>query len=105
MPRSRGFVLDILPQTHDKIINRSRICIFAKSPNILEYHTPRDDLAFMIDQVAQQVRFHQREMYSLRAGTQFEGFEVDRLPTEIKHLRLAIVRHPIAIFLKPLTTP
>src|SRR5919106_449227 len=62
MPRAGWFLFNILPQSHNKIINRPRISILAQAPDIFENRTARNDLSFMIDQVAQQISFHQRQI-------------------------------------------
>src|SRR5215216_2769679 len=105
MPWPRGLVLNILPQTHDKVINRPRISIFTQSPNILEYQASRHNLSFVIDQVTQQLRFHQREMYDcLLTRSQLERLEVDRLPLKLKNLRRTILHAAVTVFVEPLAT-
>src|SRR6185369_6183462 len=104
MPRARGFVLDILPQAHNKVIDRARVSIFTQAPNILEYHAARNDPSLMIDQISQQLHFHQRQMHYLLTGSQLQRFEVDSFPTKLENLRAIILRDAITIFVEPGTT-
>ena len=46
---------------HDEVIDGPRVRVLVQAPDLLQNLFARDDLAIVSDEVAQQLRFHQRE--------------------------------------------
>src|ERR1700727_3642249 len=84
MLRIRRIVLDVAPQSHDKIIDSAGVGILVQSPYFLENLFTGDDVAVVAYQVTQQLRFHQRQMNGMAPGAQLKRSEVDGLAFEGK---------------------
>src|SRR5258705_12560118 len=59
MFRLGGIVFNILPQTYDEVIDGPRVGILVEPPHIFKNCLPRHNIAFMLNEVTQQLRFHQ----------------------------------------------
>jgi hypothetical protein len=81
------FPLNITAQTHDKVIDGSRVSIFAQIPHFLQQLFARDGTAAIVDQAAKQVGFHHRQWNDLRAYTQLQVLKVHGFVIEAKDLR------------------
>ena len=86
MTRWRGLaaLFDISAQTHDEIINGARVGIFVQVPDIFQDGFSRNGMADILDQIAKQLRFHQRELKGLAADLQSQILEIDDLIPEAK---------------------
>ena len=80
--RRPRLLLDVAPQPDDEVVDRARVGVFAHAPHVLEHRLARDGLAFVRDQVAQQVGLHQRQRQRALADAQLQRVEVDRLAGE-----------------------
>src|SRR5689334_21274715 len=108
MPRSRRFVLDILPQTNDKVVDSASVSVFAQAPDIFEDRAARNDAPVVVDQIAKQLGFHQRQMHGLLTGPKLQRVEVDRLVAEsddVAGISGRFRRGITAVAAKPLTPP
>src|SRR5579862_2626785 len=56
---SGGIVFNIAPQPHDEVVDRPGVGVFVEAPDFVQHFLPGYWLALMLDQVAQDVCFHQ----------------------------------------------
>src|ERR1700722_17572873 len=77
-------ILDVATQPHYKIIDSAGVGIFVQSPYFFENLFTGDDVAVVVYQVTQQLRFHQRQMDGMAPGAQLQRSEVDGLSFEGK---------------------
>ena len=82
MPRLRGIVFDVAPQPHHEVVNGARIGVFVQSLDLFENLLAGNHAPVVAHQIAQQFRFHQRQMNHVIGSTQFEHAKVDRLAAE-----------------------
>ena len=80
----RGIVFDITPETHDEIIDGARIGVFVQAPHFIEHALAGNRLSFVLDQIFQDIQFHQCERKHLVAHAQFERGEIDGLAAEFE---------------------
>src|SRR5271169_4024853 len=79
--------LNIPAQTHDEVIDGSRVGVFAQIPYFLQQLFARDGTAAIVDQAAKQVGFHHRQRNDLCAYTQLQVLKVHDFVIETKDLR------------------
>src|SRR5712675_3776873 len=82
MARMRRVVFYIASQTHDEIVDGARVSVLMEAPHLIQHALSRYWLPFMLDQVPQNVHFHQREWKHLASHPQFERRKVDRFIAE-----------------------
>src|SRR5580704_18082557 len=82
MSRPPRIVLDVAAQAHDEVVDRASVGIFAQSPDLFEHRLPRHRLSFVLDQVAEDVGFHERQRKYLIANADLEQVEVYRYVAE-----------------------
>ncbi len=75
--RLRRIVFNVAPQPDNKIVDGARVGIFVQAPDFLENLLARNHAPIVAHQMAQEFRFHQRQVNDVVDGTQFEGAEVD----------------------------
>ena len=63
--RACGFLLDVLPQARDEVIDGARVGVLAQVPHVFEHALARHGLAFVLHEIAQQVGLHQRQRVGL----------------------------------------
>src|SRR5664279_2477683 len=64
----RRVVLDVLTQSHNKIIDSARVGILAQSPHLFENRFARDNLAAVANEMPQQFGFHEGQAKYLAIG-------------------------------------
>ena len=69
------------------MIDGARVGVLAQVPDVFQDALPRHDPSFPLNQVAQQVGFHQRERVDAVAHPDLLGFEVDGPPGEGEPVR------------------
>ena len=82
MPRPRRIIFDIAPQPHNEIVDGARIGVFVQAPDIFKHGLPRHRRAFVLDQVTEDVGFHQGQRELLAPDVKFKKVEVNRLLAE-----------------------
>jgi hypothetical protein len=80
----RGFLLNIPPQAHDKIVNCSSVGIFVQIPNVLQDGFAGHRLTAVAYQVAQQFRFHQRQLKDLATAAELQINEINGAIVKLK---------------------
>ena len=60
------------------MIDGAGIGVLAQVPDVFQQPLARDDLAVALDEIAQQIRFHQRQVMRARADVQLLRVEIDR---------------------------
>ena len=90
MARLCRIFFDVLAQAHDEIVDGACVGVFGKPPDIFQNGFARDVAPFVVDQVTQQLSFHQRQLDRVALGAEFESAEVDGLA--LKGNRFALVR-------------
>ena len=85
MLRLARVFFEIAPEAHDEIINRPRIGVFVQSPDIPEDRAARYGATLVLDQVTQQLRFHQRQLDGAVLCTEFQRSKVDGLSIEAEN--------------------
>src|SRR5436305_1458542 len=80
--RLRRFAFDVSAQTDDEVVDGTGVSVFAQVPHVLKNRLARDCLALVLDEIAQQVGFHQGELKAFGTGTQLQVLEVDGLVAE-----------------------
>jgi hypothetical protein len=63
--------LEIAAQADDEVVDRSRVGIFVDAPDVFEDLFARDDFAGVLDQIAEQVSLHQRQVDELVGRVDF----------------------------------
>src|SRR6185437_16967805 len=58
MARPCRIVLDVSAEPHNEVVDRTRVRVLVQAPHFLEHHPSGNGFAFMLDQVAQEIRFH-----------------------------------------------
>src|SRR5579871_199446 len=82
VPRLRRIVLHISPKAHDEVVDGPRIRVLVQAPDFFQHGLARHRLSFALDQVLQDVRFHQGQRKYLVAHVQLQQVEMDRLFSE-----------------------
>jgi len=82
MARVSRILFDVTPQTHDEVIDRPRIGVFMQAPNLFQHFLARHRPILVLDQITQDVGFHQRQRKYLIANMQLEAIEMHRLVAE-----------------------
>ena len=82
VPRLRGIVFNVAPQPHHKIVDGARVGVLVQAPDFFENLLARNHAPVIAHQMAQQFRFHQRQMNDIVGRAQFERAEVDGLAAE-----------------------
>src|SRR5262249_51843453 len=80
--RLRWLLLNVAAQPDDEVIDGARIGILPHAPNLLQHGFPRNSLAFVANQVAKEVRLHQRQLQRAVSDVQLESVEVHHLSRE-----------------------
>ena len=73
----RGFVLDVAPQPGHEVVDGPGVGVLPHAPHLFEEGPPRNRLARVLDQMAQQRRLHQRQRLLGPAAAQHLVAEVD----------------------------
>src|SRR5687767_6993669 len=71
-------VLDILAETCDEVIDRARVGVFVQVPDILENAATRHDLSLALDEIPQQIGFHQSKAVGPPSNVKLLRLEIDR---------------------------
>ena len=85
--RIGGLVLDIFSQAHDEIVDRARVGILLQIPHIFQDRFSGNGMARVLDQVAEQFRFHQGQLHGLFSGLQAQVLKVDDFIAKSKCVR------------------
>src|SRR5580698_1038478 len=76
--RVHGIRFEISPKTYEKVVDGACICVLMNTPHVLEQLLPRNNLAGMLQQVAEQVGLHHRKVNRVTGAANLERVEVDR---------------------------
>src|SRR5713101_5298530 len=74
---ARRLVFEIPPQPHDEVVDRARVGVLAYAPHLLENRLARHGPAFVLHEIAEQRRLHQRERHGLFPHAHLELLEVN----------------------------
>ena len=83
MLRVGGVVFDVAAQAHDEVIDGASVCVFVDAPDLFKDLLARDDLAFALSEVAEEVSLHEGEMGRAIGGDEFEDVEANGAMVEI----------------------
>src|SRR5256885_1033784 len=95
MLRLRRIIFDIAAQTHDKVIDRTRVGVFVQVPYFFEDGFSRNYFSIVAYEVTQEFGFHQGEMDGVSESAQFEFAEINCLPNKAKHVWSALDRQSL----------
>src|ERR1700757_647165 len=87
MARFGGFALDVPSEPHDEIINRARIRVFMKVPDILQDGFAGNGLATVSYQITQKLCFHQSKLKYLARAAELEICEINCPVVKLEHVR------------------
>src|SRR5262249_18850241 len=80
----RRAFFNVLSEAHNEVVDRASICVLPKAPHVFEQRFACHDSSLVPDQMAQELRFHQRQPDGSRAGPQFQSRKIDRFPGKEK---------------------
>ena len=77
--RFRWFRLDIFAQAYDKTVDGSRVRLFVQVPNVLKNCLSRYRVPSVLNQIAEQIRLHHRQLHRLFPYVQLQVAKIHDL--------------------------